>query len=98
MNSKLGERVPLIEMQRKGEALELRAGFKGAEVASEEIDADAPKDCKFKCSVSAEYLADALKAWPDDAYLSVQQDREEGPVLFWCKDFPDMLHLVAQSR
>ncbi len=98
MKSKLGDRVALIEMQSKDGVLALRAGFKGAEIGSEEIEADADAEHKLNCSVKVEYLMDALKAWPDDTQLSLQQANKDAPVLFWSEAHPDMMHLVAQSR
>lgn len=97
LKNKLGERVPLLQLKRKDGALELRAGFKGCEVGSEEIDAETNGVDGLDCSVNVAYLMDALKAWPDDAHLSVQQTQKGGAVLLWAREHPGMLHLVMPS-
>lgn len=90
------QRVPIIGIKRKEGALALDAGVKGNELGAEEIDAET-NDHDLSFTVNAPYLMDALKVWPEDIELSIQQDKPGGPILFWAKTRPDKLHLIMPT-
>lgn len=89
----VSKRAPSIKVSTENGTINLIAGAASNEQATENVEAETNgHDVSF--SVTATYLAEMLKVWPEDVDVGLQQAGPGRPVLFSNEDDPTTAHVI----
>jgi DNA polymerase-3 subunit beta len=90
-------KVPAVGLAPGLAGLGIVAGKRGHEVAGETLDAEV-HERGAEVDVSANYLTQMLKLWPDGMPVEIQQEGPGSPILFWSKGDPTMRQVIMPMR
>lgn len=87
---------PVVKLAASDGALTLHAGAPGSERGKESVDAEL-SDPEMEFAVTADYLAEMLKLWPEDTALQVQSPSGKYGALFHSEAHPNTLHVIMPN-
>ena len=87
------KKQPSIRVATGDGNIALEAGSAGSESARESVEAETNGHAA-KFNLTAAYLSEMLKVWPESAVVAVTQEAQGSPVRFTAEACPEQLHLV----
>lgn len=87
---------PVVKLAAVDGAITLFAGQLGSERGKESVDADL-SDPEMEFAVTADYLAEMLKLWPEDTALQIQSPTGSYGVMFHSESHPNTLHVIMPN-